>query len=129
MPGTVQNIFDSLYSAVVQAQKAVEEHHSESIRKSYFNDDGSPKTMKLKLNGKDVEAPLFSLVPHNSLKIEQVEIDLELNLDHDGDKALGCRGKLRKGQMANIKIKFYSANQAEGLARVGDNVTKLIPTI
>ena len=129
MPGTVQNIFDSLYSAVVQAQKAVEEHHSESIRQSYFNEDGSPKTVKMKLNGKEVEAPLFSLVPHNSLKIDEVEIDLELNLDHDGDKALGCLGKLRKGKMANIKLKFSSADQAEGMARVGDNVMKLIPTI
>tara|TARA_R100000656_G_scaffold43837_1_gene36177 strand:+ start:272 stop:661 length:390 start_codon:yes stop_codon:yes gene_type:complete len=129
MAGTVQNIFDSLYTAIVEAQKAVEEHHSESIRQSYFDKDGTPKTVKINLNGKEVEAPLFTLVPHNSLKIESCEIDLELNLDHDGDKALGCLGKLRKGQMANIKIKFSSTGQAEGLARVGDNLTKLIPTI
>ncbi|MAH46207.1 hypothetical protein CMI37_10280 [Candidatus Pacearchaeota archaeon] len=129
MAGTVQNIFDSLYTAIVEAQKAVEEHYSENIRQTYFDSDGTPKTVKMNLNGKEVSAPLFSLVPHNSLKIESCEIDLELNLDHDGEEALGCLGKLRKGQMANIKIKFSSTNQAEGLARVGDNLTKLIPTI
>jgi hypothetical protein len=129
MAGTVQNIFDALYTAVVEAQKAVEESHSQNIRKAYFNDDGTPKTVKMVLNGKDFEAPLFTLVPHNSLKIDSCEIDLEINLDHDGDKALGCLGKLRKSKMANVKIKFSSTDQAEGMARVGDNLVKLIPTI
>ena len=129
MAGTVQNIFDALYSAVVEAQKAVEENHSESIRKGYFNDDGTPKTVKMVLNGKEIEAPLFTLVPHNSLKIDSCEIDLELHLDHDGEKALGCLGKLRKSKMANVKIKFSSTDHAEGMARVGDNLVKLIPTI
>lgn len=129
MAGSVQNIFDALYTAVVGAQKAVEESHSESIRKAYFNEDGTPKTVKMMLNGKEVEAPLFTLVPHNSLKIDSCEIDLEISLDHDGDKALGCLGKLRKSKMANIKIKFSSTDQAEGMARVGDNLVKLIPTI
>jgi hypothetical protein len=31
--------------------------------------------------------------------------------------------------MANVKIKFSSTSQAEGMARVGDNLVKLIPTI
>ena len=31
--------------------------------------------------------------------------------------------------MAGVKIKFTGTDQAEGLARVGDNLVKLIPTI
>jgi hypothetical protein len=129
MAGELQTIFDSLYSAVVQAQKAVEENLSNNIRSGYFNNDGSAKTVKMTLNNKDVEVPLFTLVPHNTLKIESCEVDLEINLDHDGEKALGCLGKLRKTKMANVKIKFSSTDQAEGMARVGDNLVKLIPTI
>ena len=116
MAGELQNIFDGIYSAVVHAQKAVEENLSNNVRDGYFNEDGSAKTVKMILNDKEVEVPLFVLVPHNTLKIESCEVDLEVNLDHDGDKALGCLGKLRKSKMANVKIKFSSTAQAEGMA-------------
>ena len=129
MAGELQNIFDGIYSAVVQAQKSVEENLSNNIRDGYFNEDGTAKTVKMNLNNKDIEVPLFTLVPHNTLKIESCEVDLQVNLDHDGDKAVGCLGKLRKSKMANVKIKFSSTDQAEGMARIGDNLVKLIPTI
>jgi hypothetical protein len=129
MAGELQNIFDGIYSAVVQAQKSVEENLSNNIRDGYFNEDGTAKTVKMNLNNKDIEVPLFTLVPHNTLKIESCEVDLQVNLDHDGDKAVGCLGKLRKSKMANVKIKFSSTDQAEGMARIGDNLIKLIPTI
>lgn len=130
MAGDLQNIFNSIYSAASQAQRAVEEQQAQRFVSTYFEKDGSPKSITLKLNDKDVEAPLVTLVQHNPLKIDELEIDLELNLDHKGEKALGCLGKLRQGkQMANMKIKFTSTDQAEGLARIGDNLVKLIPTI
>ena len=129
MAGELQNIFDGIYSAVVHAQKAVEENLSNNVRDGYFNEDGKAKTVKMTLNDKEVEVPLFTLVPHNTLKIDTCEVDLEVNLDHDGEKAIGCLGKLRKSKMANVKIKFSSTSQAEGMARVGDNLVKLIPTI
>ena len=80
------------------------------------------------LSDKKVEVPLFTLVQHNGLKISDVEIDFELALDHDKD-AVGDLGKRRDNKMANIKIKFTGTDKAEGLARIGDNLTKLIPTI
>ena len=129
MAGTVQNIFDSLYTAVSQAQRAVEEQQSKQFLDTYFNKDGNPKIVKMVLNDKEIEVPLVTLVPHNPLKIAELDIDLEVNLDHDGEKALGCLGKLRKSKMAGVKIKFTGTDQAEGLARVGDNLVKLIPTI
>ena len=103
MAGELQNIFDGIYSAVVHAQKSVEENLSNSVRDGYFNEDGTAKTVKMNLNNKDIEVPLFTLVPHNTLKI--------------------------KSKMANVKIKFSSTDQAEGMARIGDNLIKLIPTI
>tara|TARA_B100000686_G_C16529045_1_gene831338 strand:+ start:558 stop:947 length:390 start_codon:yes stop_codon:yes gene_type:complete len=129
MAGTAQNIFDSLYTAVSQAQRAVEEEQSKLFLENYFDKEGNPKIIKMILNGKEVEAPLVTLVPHNPLKISELDIDLEVNLDHDGEKALGCLGKLRKSKMAGVRIKFTGTDQAEGLARVGDNLVKLIPTI
>lgn len=124
----LQKFFDNLYTALVQAQNSVEESTSQRIRDNYFDEEGKPKVVKLNLGGRTVEAPLFTLVPHNSLKIEECEVDLELNLAQDGKECFGCLGKLRKAKMANIKIKFTSTDQAEGLARVGDSLIKLIPT-
>ena len=80
------------------------------------------------LSDKKVEVPLFTLVQHHGLKISDVEIDFELALDHDKD-AVGDLGKRRDNKMANIKIKFTGTDKAEGLARIGDNLTKLIPTL
>ena len=50
MAGTVQSIFDSLYSAVVTAQKNVEGHHLNKIRDDYFEKDGSPKMVAMVLS-------------------------------------------------------------------------------
>ena len=128
MTSTVQNIFNSLYSAVVTAQKNVENNHLGKIQEDYFNKNGSPKMVSMVLSDKKVEVPLFTLVQHHGLKISDVEIDFELALDHDKD-AVGDLGKRRDNKMANIKIKFTGTDKAEGLARIGDNLTKLIPTI
>ena len=128
MTPTVQNIFNSLYSAVVTAQKNVENNHLGKIREDYFNKNGSPKMVSMVLSDKKVEVPLFTLVQHHGLKISDVEIDFEIALDHDED-AVGDLGKRRDNKRANIKIKFTGTDKAEGLARIGDNLTKLIPTI
>ena len=129
MAGTVQNIFDSLYSAVVMAQKNVEGNHLNKLRQDYFEEDGSPKMVTMVLSDKKIEVPLFTLVSHNGLKISDVEIEFELALDHDEGEAVGDLGKMRDGRMATIKIKFSGTDKAEGLARIGDNLTKLIPTL
>jgi hypothetical protein len=128
MTSTVQNIFNSLYSAVVTAQKNVENNHLGKIRDDYFDKDGSPKMVSMVLSGRKVQIPLFTLVQHHGLKISDVEIDFEIALDH-GKDAVGDLGKRRDNKMANIKIKFTGTDKAEGLARIGDNLTKLIPTL
>jgi len=129
MASSVQDIFNSLYSAVVSAQKDVEGSHLTNRILDYFDKDGAPKMANLVLSGKKVEIPLFSLVQHHGLKISEVEIEFEIALDHDNKEAVGDLGKLRNNKMANIKIKFTGTEKAEGLARIGDNLTKLIPTI
>tara|TARA_R100000687_G_C6442379_1_gene161212 strand:+ start:760 stop:1167 length:408 start_codon:yes stop_codon:yes gene_type:complete len=129
MKNTVQSIFDALYSAAQQASKRVEGDYLSKLKADYFNKDGTPKMAPLILSGKKVEVPLFTLVPHNALKISEVEIGFELDLNHDDDEAVGCLGKRRDSKMAQVKIKFVGTDKAEGLARIGDNLVKLIPTI
>ena len=129
MASSVQDIFNSLYSAVVTAQKSVEGNHLAKIREDYFDEEGAPKMISLVLSGKKVEVPLFTLVQHHGLTISDVEIEFELDLNHDKDEAVGDLGKRRGSKMAQVTIKFTGTEKPEGLARIGDNLTKLIPTI
>ena len=95
MASSVQDIFNSLYSAVVTAQKSVEGNHLTKIREDYFDEEGAPKMIALVLSGKKVEVPLFTLVQHHGLTISDVEIEFELDLNHDKDEAVGDLGKRR----------------------------------
>lgn len=126
----VENLFDALYSAVVSAQKSVENDYINKLQSDYFEGD-KPKTVTLQLGEKKIEVPKFCLVPHNSLKISEVDIAFEVNLNHDNKKgSLGCLGKLRNGkQMANVQIKFKEADSPEGLCRINDNLVAQIPTV
>ena len=126
MASTVQNIFDSLYSAVVTAQKSVEGKHLGKIREDYFNKNGSPKMVSMILSDKKVEVPLFTLVQHHGLKISDVEIDFELALDHDKD-AVGDLGKRRDNKMANIKIKFTGTLSSCSSAGISLHLTCICP--
>lgn len=127
----VNTIFQNLFDAVVAAQKAVEDDYIAELRRDYFDDEGHPKMLGMVLgDGKKVDVPLFTLVPHNALKISEVKINFEVDLGHDEKSGvLGCLGKRRASKMAAVKIKFDGGETPEGLARLGDNLVKLIPTV
>jgi len=124
----VGDVFHALYTAVTESQKTVEGDYIENLNKTYFDKDGKPKTVTVELGEKTVEVPVFSLVPHNALKIAECELDFEVDLNLEGKEAKSCFGKLRKKRMANVRIKFAGCDQAEGLARIGDSLVKKIPT-
>tara|TARA_R100000458_G_C8060952_1_gene103906 strand:- start:40 stop:429 length:390 start_codon:yes stop_codon:yes gene_type:complete len=129
MPVEVKSITESIYSAISEAQRAVEESQAHKLLTNYFNEDGTPKTIPLNLNGNKIDAPLLTLANHSQLKISECEVELEVNIDHDGKKAMGCLGKLRKSKMAKLKLKFTSTDKPEGVSRLEDNQNKIITTI
>tara|TARA_R110000824_G_scaffold243187_4_gene431810 strand:+ start:4282 stop:4716 length:435 start_codon:yes stop_codon:yes gene_type:complete len=143
----LDEVFQSIYSSVVEAQNTIEQHYLGEITEDYFLADGTPKMILVKLPGadgklKDVHIPAITLVPHYGLAIDEVSVEMKVKLstsignkERKGNK----RGRLRNiitdfsnrdggKELATIKVKFKGKEPVEGLARIKDNLIKFIPT-
>ena len=147
MSGALADIFQSIYSSVVEAQNTIESHYLGEIVDDYFEKDGTPKVIIVKLPGqdgklKDVHIPAISLVPHQGILIDEVEVEMKVKLsgsEEEKDSKGQKQGKLKKiitdfsnreggKELATIRVKFRGDKPPEGLARIKDNLIKVIPT-
>ena len=147
MSGALDDIFQSIYSSVVEAQNTIESHYLGEIVDDYFEEDGTPKVIVVKLPGqdgkpKDVSIPAISLVPHQGILIDEVEVEMKVKLsgsEEEKDSKGQKQGKLKKiitdfsnreggKELATIRVKFKGKEPPEGLARIKDNLIKFIPT-
>ena len=147
MSGALDDIFQSIYSSVVEAQNTIESHYLGEIVDDYFEKDGTPKVIIVKLPGqdgkpKDVSIPAISLVPHQGILIDEVEVEMKVKLsgsEEEKDSKGQKQGKLKKiitdfsnreggKELATIRVKFRGEQPPEGLARIKDNLIKVIPT-
>ena len=147
MSGALDDIFQSIYSSVVEAQNTIESHYLGEIVDDYFEKDGTPKVIVVKLPGqdgkpKDVSIPAISLVPHQGILIDEVEVEMKVKLsgsEEEKDSKGQKQGKLKKiitdfsnreggKELATIRVKFRGEKPPEGLAGIKDNLIKLIPT-
>ena len=140
----LDELFQGVYSSVVEAQNVIEQHYLEEVTKDYFDHEGKPKMIMIHLpNGKgevkETAVPAITLVPHNTLNIKEVEIEMKVALSMGEPKPAPKKGLLRKlgtdmsnrnegREMANIKVVFNGANPPEGLARIKDQLIKLLPS-
>ena len=141
----LDHLTKGLYDAVVQAQALAENQHIESLGK-YVNKDGTPKCMEMVINNEKVNVPLATLVPHSSIKIKELTMDLKVKLNNFGKRksnimssifGKGCAGAIEadlgasilpiKNNYANLKITFEGADPPEGLVRLNNNLIKQIP--
>ena len=143
----LDEILQGIYSSVVEAQNAIEQHYLGEITEDYFEADGSPKMILVKLPGADgqlreVHIPAITLVPHYGLAIDEVSVEMQVKLS-SSEESKECKGnkqgKLRKiitdfsnreggKELAKITVKFKGKDPPEGLARIKDNLIKFIPT-
>ena len=147
MSGALDDIFQSIYSSVVEAQNTIESHYLGEIVDDYFEKDGTPKVIIVKRPGqdgklKDVHIPAISLVPHQGILIDEVEVEMKVKLsgsEEEKDSKGQKQGKLKKiitdfsnreggKELATIRVKFRGEKPPEGLARIKDNLIKVIPT-
>ena len=146
MSGALDDIFQSIYSSVVEAQNTIESHYLGEIVEDYFEKDGSPKMIRVKMPGKEgklqeIHVPAISLVPHQGILIDEVEVEMKVKLsgsEEEKDSKGQKRGKLKKiitdfsnrdggKELATIRVKFKGSDPPEGLARIKDNLIKFIP--
>ena len=141
----LDHLTKGLYDAVVQAQALAENQHIEALGK-YVNEDGTPKCMKIVINGKDVFVPLATLAPQSSIKIKELTMELKVRLNNFGKRESRCGGGIfknkdagavsadlgasifpKKNNYANLKITFEGSDPPEGVVRLNNNLIKQIP--
>ena len=141
----LDHLTKGLYDAVVQAQALAENQHIEALSK-YINEDGTPKCMKMVINGENVDVPLATLAPQSSIKIKELKMDLKVRLNNFGKRKSKCGGGIfskedagaisadlgssilpTKNNYANLSITFEGSDPPEGLVRLNNNLIKQIP--
>ena len=102
----LDHLTKGLYDAVVQAQALAENQHIESLSK-YVNDDGTPKCMKMVIEGKEVNVPLATLAPQSSIRIKELKMSLKVRLNKFGKRKSICGYKLTNSNIINFKIQSF----------------------
>ena len=141
----LDHLTKGLYDAVVQAQALAENQHIEALSK-YVNEDGTPKCMKMVLNGETINVPLATLAPQSSIKIKELTMDLKVRLNKFGKRKSRCGGGIfskkdagaisadlgasilpTRNNYANLKVTFEGTDPPEGVVRLNNNLIKQIP--
>ena len=141
----LDHLTKGLYDAVVQAQSLAENQHIEALSK-YVNEDGTPKCMKVVIDGKDIQVPLATLAPQSSIRIKELTMDLKVRLNNFGKRKSRLGGGIfckedagaisadlgssilpGKSNYANLKITFEGGDPPEGVVRLNNNLIKQIP--
>ena len=141
----LDHLTKGLYDAVVQAQALAENQHIEALSK-YVNEDGTPKCMKMVVNGETINVPLATLAPQSSIKIKELTMDLKVRLNKFGKRKSKCGGGIfskkdagaidadlgasilpTRNNYANLKVTFEGSDPPEGVVRLNNHLIKQIP--
>ncbi len=141
----LDHLTKGLYDAVVQAQALAENQHIEALGK-YINKDGTPKCLKMIVEGNEVNVPLATLAPQSSIKIKELTMELKVRISNYGKRKSKLGGGIfskgdagaisvdlgssifpKKNHYANLKITFEGTDPPEGLVRLNNNLIRQIP--
>ena len=137
---TLEDLIKSLKSAVVNASKVLETTNINTIH-DYFNGDGTPKTLPIKVGDKTSQIPLYTLINSQNLNISELEISFQTKLFSDrmtnesGSLAADVSGssdtsglycdihdpnKSQDTGSATIKMTFKMGDKPESVSRIND---------
>jgi hypothetical protein len=149
----LQALLEALHQAVSKATNVAKESSLEGLREYFYevcDDHGKPtgvykpKTISLSLpspEGGEIKSatydvPLYSLVNHQSMTIEELKMDFEVellglnNLDKEDVKSnlMACApGILSKKTIAKVEVTFKGGAASEGMMKINDQIIKTFP--
>lgn len=134
-------LLKGLQEAVNSAQELLEVQQLNSFHK-YFDAEGNVLVKKLNPGtGKELSVPILSIIPQNTLLMEQVEIEFDARLQAVKPKAVtGCQfhtvvenaevelgtAAKKDSDLVHVKVKFKSTQIPEGMSKVIDECNKII---
>ena len=137
---TFNQLVKSLYRSTVLAQSKVEQLHYQNFITNYFDEDGKPNFITLTLPSNDgdgahsvnVDVPLLTLSHSTHLNIKELEIEFEVELGHfediEDDEISAKVSTVTGKNMAKIKLKLDAATPPEGIARIRQELIKILPS-
>lgn len=159
MPSQIDfnTIVEGIQSAVVTAQHLVENQHLDELTgKFFFNDNGVPISQEVRVPSmrepgkyEVIDVPLFSVVPHSSIRIKELKVKFKTRLASviEGDDQgqgrekrtrLGCSlgggsrwwpfggKKTEADDTCEVEIVFSATDPPEALAKINDEMVKRI---
>jgi len=137
---TFNQLVKSLYRSTVLAQSKVEQLHYQNFITNYFDEDGKPNFITLTLPSNDgdgahsvnVDVPLLTLSHSTHLNIKELEIEFEVELGHfediEDDEISAKVSTVTGKNMAKITLKLDAADPPEGIARIRQELIKILPS-
>ncbi len=138
---SLPDLIKGLQYAVSSAQDMLVAQHIQMFE-SYFDSDGVALTKKIKNGaGAHIDVPLLTLMPHNSLLLDEIEITFAARIQHvsnyqaanaplavslanfEMNVASPAQSKSDKDVM-NVSLRFKAAPPPEGFARIVDDYYK-----
>ena len=121
----IEELVSGLLEAALVASSISERQHINAMR-NYFDDKGNPKTTSVKIQGKDVDIPLYILADHSSIGLDELDIEFEANLNFGGEAS-----SLKKSLLGIFKKKGYDEHNIDGIqvdnqSKSGDGSTAKI---
>jgi len=138
---SLDRLVQAIYNSVTFAQRKVETEHMHRVMSTYFDSKGNAKTFRIQIPGnngeiKTTDVPLITLANNAHLAIDEIEMELSVDLCQFEDEINNENNKLcakitgTRGQdnLTKIKIKMKGNDTPEGLARINDQLIKILPT-
>ena len=136
---TLEDLITSLKTSIINASKVLETSNLNTIQ-NYFNDDGTPKTMPIKIGDKTSDVPIYTLLNQQNLNISELEISFQTKLFGERTSSVDTTGsisgsaanniycdihdpnKSQDGGYANIKMTFKMGDKPEAVSRINDQL-------
>lgn len=149
---SLENLIRSIKLSIVRSTDILEKSHIQKLS-DYFNDDGTPVCRTLNLNGKETSIPLYTLVNHQTLALDELEMSFKTKIydtedDKNTDEKYGLVHQIKKNPLnpfmtkdiqvdmrktkedaagfAEVKLKFKITDKPEEVSRIEDSLIQQI---
>lgn len=140
----LSDILKGLQDAVNGVQEMLQAQQVQNLKRFWQETDGSPVCQKVKIGDREIDVPLVSLVSHNRLEMEDVEVTFKARIaDVDshsvvnrlnGKNSVSYAGlqvelddlKATDPDMIDITVRFKLKDDADGVNQLAYDYNKSI---
>lgn len=140
----LSDILKGVQYAINSAQEMLHAQQVQNLMKFWQSNDGAPVTQKVLIGERELDVPLLTLVPHNHMEMDDVEIKFKAKVGDVVSQSMvyGLNGndmlshtdlkmemegvRVTDSDVMEITIRFKGKETPEGVARLIDEYNKQI---